>query len=185
MKLYSVLFEKEGANTVEPGMDAMASKLAQAIEKELESNKDAIVTPAKDVNESAIIGILGYILLSNTVGNMLSKMFKWLAKKYNKPGMMDNAEWWYNFTHKNEMAFMAPIKRIVGIFTKDEKKKQGITKILYAIIIFGMAGQAGGEAVNLLRQTKWATAAAYSGKALIKGKEISSLIKDAVEDLIS
>ena len=80
---------------------------------------------------------------------------------------------------------MAPIKRIVGIFTKDEKKKQGITKILYAIIIFGMAGQAGGEAVNLLKQTKWATAAAYSGKALIKGKEISSLIKDAVEDLIS
>ena len=92
MKLYSILFEKEEESTVEPGMDAMASKLAQAIEKELESNKDALVTPAKDVNESAIIGILGYILLSNTVANMLSKMFKWLAKKYNKPGMMDNAE---------------------------------------------------------------------------------------------
>ena len=39
---------------------------------------------------------------------------------------------------------MAPIKRIVGIFTKDEAKKKGITKILYAIIIFGMAGSAGG-----------------------------------------
>ena len=56
-------------------------------------------------------------------------MFKWLAKKYNKPGMMDNAQWWYNFTHKNEDAFMAPIKRIVGIFTKDEAKKKGISII--------------------------------------------------------
>ncbi len=48
-----------------------------------------------------------------------------------------------------------------------------------------MAGSAGGSAVKLLKQTKWATAAAYSAKALIKGAEVSTLIKGAVEDLIS
>jgi hypothetical protein len=30
----------------------------------------------------------------------------------------------YDFTHKNEEAFKAPIRRIVGLFTKDEKKKK-------------------------------------------------------------
>jgi|TARA_R110002050_G_scaffold52969_2_gene120433 hypothetical protein len=185
MKLYSVLFEKEEINAVEPGMEAMASTLAKTVEKELEDNKEEIENAEGDINEAAIISIIGYILVSNTIANMLAKMFKWLAKKYNKPGMMNNAEWWYSFTHKNEDAFMAPIKRIVGIFTKDEAKKKGITKILYAIIIFGMAGSAGGEAVQMLRKTKWATAAAYSAKALIKGTEVSTLIKGAVEDLVS
>ena len=185
MKLQNILFENKEENAVEPGMAAMATKLAQAVEKELEANKEDIESKEGQVNEAAIVGIIGYVLLSNTVANMLAKMFKWLAKKYNKPGMMDNAEWWYNFTHKNEDAFMAPIKRIVGIFTKDEAKKKGITKILYSIIIFGMAGSAGGSAVQLLKQTKWATAAAYSAKALIKGAEVSTLIKGAVEDLIS
>jgi|TARA_R110001592_G_scaffold19703_2_gene80487 hypothetical protein len=192
MKLQDIIFEEdtslrsgEKITVIEPGMEAMAKKLAQTVEKELEANKEDIESKEGQVNEAAIISIVGYILVSNTIANMLAKMFKWLAKKYNKPGMMNNAEWWYNFTHKNEDAFMAPIKRIVGIFTKDEAKKKGITKILYAIIIFGMAGSAGGEAVTMLRKTKWATAAAYSAKALIKGTEVSTLIKGAVEDLVS
>jgi CheY-specific phosphatase CheX len=185
MKLQSILFENEEENAVEPGMEAMANKLAQAVEKELEANKEEIQSKEGQVNESAIIGVIGYVLLSNTVANMLAKMFKWLAKKYNKPGMMDNAEWWYNFTHKNEDAFMAPIKRIIGLFTKNEARKKGITKIIYSIIIFGMAGSAGGSALQFLKQTKWATAAAYSAKALIKGVEVNTLINGAVEDLLS
>ena len=185
MKLQSIIFEQEEKAAIEPGMTSMGDQLARAVEKELASHKEELGNSEEDVNEAVLVSIIGYVLVSNTIANMLAKMFKWLAKKYDKPGMMNNAEWWFNFTHKNEDAFMAPIKRIVGIFTKDEAKKKGITKILYAIIIFGMAGSAGGEAVSMLKKTKWATAAAYSAKALIKGTEVSTLIKGAVEDLIS
>ena len=181
MKLASIILEAEG--NAEPGMGQMADQIAKAIEKELRPHKGEL---DGDTNEVAgVVGIIGYILLSNTVAHMLAKIAKSLSKKYNKPGILKSAEWWEDFTHKNEAAFMAPIKRIVGIFTKDEAKKKGITKILYSIIIFGMAGSAGGSAVQLLKQTKWATAAAYSAKALIKGAEVSTLIKGAVEDLVS
>ena len=117
MKLQNIIFEEKD-NTIEPGMEAMAAKLAQAVEKELEANKEDIESKEGQVNEAAIVGIIGYVLLSNTVANMLAKMFKWLAKKYNKPGMMDNAQWWYNFTHKNEDAFMAPIKQLFDILSR-------------------------------------------------------------------
>ena len=90
MKLQNIIFEEKD-NTIEPGMEAMASKLAQAVEKELEDNKEELEGKEGEINEAAIISIIGYILVSNTIANMLAKMFKWLAKKYNKPGMMNNA----------------------------------------------------------------------------------------------
>ena len=42
MKLQNILFENKEENAVEPGMAAMATKLAQAVEKELEANKEDI-----------------------------------------------------------------------------------------------------------------------------------------------
>jgi hypothetical protein len=63
------------------------------------------------------------------------------------------------------------------------KKKKAISKILYALVIFSMAGSSGIEAVQYLKQTKWAAGAGYTAKSLIKGVEVNNLIKHAAEDL--
>jgi hypothetical protein len=46
-----------------------------------------------------------------------------------------------------------------------------------------MAGSSGIEAVQYLKQTKWAAGAGYTAKSLIKGVEVNNLIKHAAEDL--
>ena len=69
------LFEDEKDQFKDDLLD-VANSLASEIEDELEDNK-------KELNEVAgIVGILGYILLSNTVANMLSKISKRLSAKY-------------------------------------------------------------------------------------------------------
>ena len=61
---------EEGEDQFENDLAIAGNKLADEIEDELE-NKDV------EINEIAtVVGILGYVLLSNTVANMLSKTFK-------------------------------------------------------------------------------------------------------------
>ena len=180
MKLSKILLEETELEI--PGLSSMASQLAKAIDSELDKGKDELDT----TNEVAgVVGVIGLILLSNTVANMISKIAKYLAKKFNSPKMLKSAEWWQDFTHKNEEAFMTPIKRVLKIFIKNQERMAAISKIVYAIIIFAMAGQAGGEAVQFLKKSKWAAAAGMSAKSLIKGVEVNTLIKDAIADLTS
>ena len=69
-----------------------------------------------EINEIAgVVGIIGYILLSNTLANMLSKIAKRLSVKYQWGTGEAAAKKIYDFTHKNEEAFKAPIKRVVGL----------------------------------------------------------------------
>ena len=139
------LYEEE-EDQFENDLAIAGNELADEIKDELES-KDV------EINEIAtVIGILGYVLLSNTVANMLSGLSKKLFKKYNFGKGEAAAKKIYDFTHKNEEAFKAPIKRVVGIFTKNEKYKKIISDILYAIMILLMAGQAGGDAVNYIKK---------------------------------
>ena len=178
IKLANIILEQE-ENYDFPEMDNLGAQMAKAVEAELEKEKE-------NIDEAAgVVGIIGLILLSNTVANMIAKMAKFLAKKIGSQKMQSSAEWWEHFTHNNEVAFMAPINRVVSLFIKDPKKKEGITKILYAIVIFTMAGSAGGEALALLKKTRWAQAAMYGAKALIKGVEVNNLINHAVTDLTS
>lgn len=182
MKLIDVILEKDIPNVEEPFMDDFGGQIAKAVSAELNKHKDKL---DGDTNEAAgVVGVIGYILLSNTVAHMLAKMAKYLAKKFNSPKMLKSAEWWEHFTHNNEEAFMAPIKRIVGAVVKNEAHKKAITKVIYALVIFAMAGQAGGNAIEYLKKTKWAAGAAYSAKSLLKGIEVNNLLKSAADDLV-
>ena len=181
MKLSKILLEQELPIEI-PGIGNISNQLAKAIDNELEKEEDKL----QATNEVAgAVGILGVVLLSNTIANMISKIAKYLAKKFNSPKMMKSAEWWYEFTHRNEEAFMSPTKRVLNLFMKNSDKKDAIAKIVYAIIIFAMAGQAGGEAVSFLKKSKWWAASGVGIKSLIKGVEVNTLIKSAYEDLIN
>lgn len=135
--------------------DALGAQLAGAIKNELGDK-------AKKLDEVAgIVGIIGYILLSNTVANMLAKFVQKISKKYNWGKGEEAAKNIYKWTHDNEKAFKAPIRRIVGLFTKDEKKKDQISSILYAVVILMMAGQAGGNAVGYVKKASYLKGGLY------------------------
>jgi hypothetical protein len=153
----------------------LANDLADEIEDELEDQK---------INEAVgVVGIIGLILLSNTVALMLSRFAKKQFTKRDWGKGEKAAKAIEDFAHKNEKAFKAPIKRVVGIFTKNEKWKNTISEILYALIILMMAGQAGGEAVNYLKRAGWLKGGLYSLKSFVKGKEVHDIIKTVVTDI--
>lgn len=167
-------------------LDAFADDLANKIKDELEDHKEDIQKSDKELNEVAgIVGIIGYILLSNTVANMLSKFAKKQFAKRNWGKGEAAAKKIYDFTHKNEEAFKAPIKRIVSLFTKDTKKQKMISDILFAIVVLAMAGQAGGNAVGYLKKASYLKGGLYGLKAAVKGTEVSHILKNVVQDAVS
>ena len=158
--------------------DALGDQLAGAIKNELGDK-------AEKIDEVAgVVGIAGYILLSNTVANMIAKFVKKQAEKRDWGTGKEAAEKIYKWTHDNEKAFQAPIRRIVSLFTKDKKKQDQIASILYAIIILMMAGQAGGNAVGYLKKASYLKGSLYSLKSLIKGKEVHTIFKDVLSDML-
>jgi len=157
--------------------DALAVELAGAI-------KDELGDKIKKIDEVAgVVGIIGYILLSNTVANMLAKFAQKMFKKYDWGKGEEAAKNIYKWTHDNEKAFQAPIRRIVRLFTKDEKRINQASKVLYAIIILMMAGQAGGNAASYLKKASWLKGGLYGLKTAVKGKEVHAIFKDVIADL--
>ena len=172
------LFEN-AEDQFEDDLAKIGNALADEIKDELEDHKD-------ELNEVAgVVGIIGYILLSNTVANMLSKLAKKLSAKYKWGKGEEAAKKIENFTHKNEEAFKAPIRRIVGMFTKDEKKKNMISDILYAIVILLMAGQAGGNAVSYIKKAGYIKGGLYGLKAAVKGGEVATILKNVVQTAVA
>jgi hypothetical protein len=159
--------------------DALGAQLATAIKDELQGKEEKLDEIA------GVVGIIGYILLSNTVANMLAKFAQKMSKKYNWGKGEEAAKNIYKWTHDNEKAFQAPIRRIVGLFTKDEKKKKQISEILYAIVILLMAGQAGGNAASYLKKSSYLKAGLYSLKSLVKGKEVHTIFRNVLSDIVS
>ena len=64
--------------------DALGAQLATAIKDELQGKEEKLDEIA------GVVGIIGYILLSNTVANMLAKFAQKMSKKYN--ALVDNGE---------------------------------------------------------------------------------------------
>jgi len=167
-------------------LDALANQLAGEIKDELEDHKEEIQKSDKELNEVVgVVGIIGYILLSNTVAHMLSKFAKKQFAKRDWGKGEAAAKKIEEFTHKNEEAFKAPIKRIVSLFTKNAKTIKMVSDILYAVVIFAMAGQAGGEAVSYLKKAAWLKGGLYGLKAAVKGAEVSTILKGVVQDAVS
>ena len=167
-------------------LDELGDQLAAEIKDELDDHKEEIKKSDKEVNEVVgVVGIIGYILLSNTVANMLSKFAKKQFAKRDWGKGEAAAKKIYDFTHKNEDAFKAPIKRIVSLFTKDAKKQKMISDILFAIVVLAMAGQAGGNAVSYVKKAGYLKGGLYGLKAAIKGTEVSNIIKGVVQDAVS
>ena len=126
-------------------MASLADELADEIKDTLEDKKDEL----KEIVDP--ITILSTVLASTTLVNILSKFAGKIFKKYNFGKGEEAAKKIYNFTHKLEEDFKSPIKRIVKLFTKDEKSIRLVTDGLYALVILSLGVKAGSGAFqNLL-----------------------------------
>lgn len=154
------------------------SALASAIEKELKDKK-----PVQEA--LGVVGVISYILLSNTVAHMISSLAKKIAKKQGWENVENKATAIYDWAHKNEQAFMSPIKRVLSVIMIGKSKKyiEPVTKGLYAILIFGMAGTYGGEAITQLRNSKWGAGIFNTLKSFIKGKEVHTIFQNILSDI--
>ena len=153
-------------------LGSLGKELADAIEDKLEDKKE-------EINEAIDpISILSYILAGNTLVNILSKWVSKLFKKYDFGKGAAAADKIEKFTHKLEQDFKGPIKRVVGLFTKDEKTKGIVTDGLFAALLLGLGARAGVEAFNSLRSSSVVAGGISSLKAGLKGKDIVGLVKD-------
>ena len=182
IKLYKESRLNEAEEPMEDEFVDDLEKIARDIAPELEDRLQDMESEDREVNEivGTVVSIIGYILLSNTVVAMMSKLAMKLGRKYSMINVADRSEKIYDFAHKNEKAFMAPIKRIVNIFVKDASLSGKITYVLYALIIFLMAGAAGGGALEALKKSAYFESALLTLKSAIKGKEVSTLIKQVL-----
>jgi hypothetical protein len=152
--------------------DALGAELSKVIQSDFKKGFVLQDGQKKTINEVAtVVGILGYMLLSNTIANMLAKFAQRQAKKYNWGKGEEAAKNLYKWTHDNEKAFQAPIRRVVGLFTKDP------------IVILMMAGQAGGNAASYLKKAQYLKGGLYTLKTAIKGKEVHQIFQNVISDI--
>jgi len=162
---------KEGYLT-ENELDALGDELAAAIEVNLDDKKE-------ELNEVVDpISILSYVLAGTTLTNIIAKYVGRLFKKYNFGKGEAAAKKIYDFTHKLENDFKSPIKRVVGLFTKDEKTKSVVTDGLFALLLLGLGAKAGTEAFTALRKSNVVAGSVSGLKAALKGKDIVALVKN-------
>ena len=153
-------------------MDSLGDELADVIEDILEDKKD-------ELNEAIDpVSILSYILAGTTLTNIIAKYVGKLFKKYNFGKGEAAAKKIYDFTHKLEGDFKKPIERVVGLFTKDIKTKKLVTDGLFALLILALGVKAGGDAVKVLSKGNVGAGTISGLKAALKGKDLSTLIKD-------
>jgi len=153
-------------------MASLADELADEIKDTLEDKKDEL----KEIVDP--ITILSTVLASTTLVNILAKFVGKIFKKYNFGKGEEAAKKIYNFTHKLEEDFKGPIKRIVKLFTKDEKTIRLVTDGLYALVILSLGVKAGSGAFQNLAKGNIATGTVNGLKAALKGKDLSTLIKN-------
>ena len=169
LKIVQEFFTK---SIYENELDALGDALADEIKDTLEDKKDEL----KEIVDP--ITILSTVLASTTLINILAKFSGKIFKKYNFGKGEEAAKKIYDFTHKLEEDFKGPIKRVVGLFTKDPKTIKLVTDGLYALLILSLGVKAGSGAIQSLSKGNIASGTISGLKAALKGKDLATLLKN-------
>jgi hypothetical protein len=166
-----LLLESEYENDI----DSAAEEISKILKSELESK---IPVEESNLNEAIDpLSIVSYVLASTTLLNIISKWAMKIFSKYDFGQGVAAAEKIYNFTHHLEDDFQAPIRRVVGLFTKDPDAIKKTSGILFAIFLLFLGAKAGTEALEAVKNTKLPASAMSTLKAALKGKDVTTVIK--------
>lgn len=168
MKLHSILLESEEKQ--------LALQLKQALDKEMEDGQ---------LDESlTALGLLSWLLASNTVVDILGKYAAKALRKLNLDKAADKAEAIHQWAHNNEKAMVNVIAQVISPFVKDKNKRQNIAKGLFIAILAGLGVKAGIGAVNAIRGANVGTAALSLTKGALKGRDIANVGKEIVASMV-
>ena len=176
-------FEDNGAEekAFDDALMATANGIAATLGKELKAKQ----VKEGQLDEAIVTTAVAAILTGNTLIGFISKMSKILFKKLNWKKGEDFAEKVHHWAHDNEVAFQAPIKRVLAFFIKDPKTLDITTKAIYALVVASMAAGYGAEAVDGLTKAEWFKTALSSLKAVAKSDEAFANAYPAIKALMA
>ncbi len=162
MKLHDILLESEEQQ--------LAAQLKAALDKEMEDGElNEFLDPAS---------LLGWLLASNTVIDILGKYTGKVLRKYGFEKAADKADAIHNWAHDNEKAMVNVIATVIKPFVKDEAKRQTIAKGLFIAILASLGVKAGIGALDAIRGADVGSAALSMTKSALKGRDIAAIGKE-------
>ena len=129
------------------------------------------------------VSILSYLLLSNTVIDMLGKYSAKVLRKLNLNKAADKADAIHNWAHNNEKAMVNVIATVIKPFVKDEAKRDQIAKGLFIAVLASLGVQAGIGALDAIRGADVGYAALGMTKSPLKGRDIAVVGKEILKSI--
>lgn len=167
MKLQNIILESDE--------QLMAAQIKAVLDKEL---KDGELNEVLDP-----VSILSYLLLSNTVIDILGKYAAKVLRKLNLNKAADKAEAIHNWAHDNEKAMVNVIASVIKPFVRDEEKRQQIAKGLFIAVLAALGVQAGVGALDAIRGADVGGAALGMTKSALKGRDIAVVGKEILASI--
>jgi len=167
MKLQNIILESDE--------QLMAAQIKAVLDKEL---KDGELNEVLDP-----VSILSYLLLSNTVIDILGKYAAKVLRKLNLNKAADKAEAIHNWAHDNEKAMVNVIATVIKPFVRDENKRQQIAKGLFIAVLAALGVQAGIGALDAIRGADVGGAALGMTKSALKGRDIAVVGKEILASI--
>ena len=167
MKLQNIILESDE--------QLMAAQIKAVLDIEL---KDGELNEVLDP-----VSILSYLLLSNTVIDILGKYAAKVLRKLNLNKAADKAEAIHNWAHDNEKAMVNVIATVIKPFVRDEEKRQQIAKGLFIAVLAALGVQAGVGALDAIRGADVGGAALGMTKSALKGRDIAVVGKEILASI--
>lgn len=167
MKLQNIILESDE--------QLMAAQIKAVLDKELKDGElNEVIDP---------VSILSYLLLSNTVIDILGKYAAKVLRKLNLNKAADKAEAIHNWAHDNEKAMVNVIASVIKPFVRDEDKRQQIAKGLFIAVLAALGVQAGVGALDAIRGADVGGAALGMTKSALKGRDIAVVGKEILASI--
>ena len=129
------------------------------------------------------VSILSYLLLSNTVIDMLGKYSAKVLRQLNLNKAAEKADAIHNWAHNNEKAMVNVIATVIKPFVKDEAKRDQIAKGLFIAVLASLGVQAGIGALDAIRGADVGSAALGMTKSALKGRDIAVVGKEILKSI--
>ena len=168
MKLGNLVSEIQLESKLGDEFADIGDELAQELKDELE-NQD-------ELNE-VVMSIVAYVMFSNGIMALTSKLVKRISKKYDFGKGVSAAEKIEAFAKANDDRFMYPIRKAVSLFTKDEAKIKKVTHILFAVVVLSMALNAGMEVFDLIKNSDFMQSSVNSLRTAVGGTKVHALVR--------
>lgn len=167
MKLQNIILESDE--------QLMAAQIKAVLDKELKDGElNEVIDP---------VSILSYLLLSNTVIDILGNYAAKVLRKLNLNKAADKAEAIHNWAHDNEKAMVNVIATVIKPFVRDEEKRQQIAKGLFIAVLAALGVQAGVGALDAIRGADVGGAALGMTKSALKGRDIAVVGKEILASI--